>query len=129
MDNEKNYVDLWIDDVRECPYIGWVWAKNYDEAIEILKTNKVRQCSIDHDLSFLQYRNMYDPFTEKTGYDIVLWMEENDIWPEEVPIVHSHNPVGAKRMADVISNYYQCYPTSILRRAAASGKGIGWAKK
>ena len=107
MDNEKNYVDLWIDDVRECPYIGWVWAKNYDEAIEILKTNKVRQCSIDHDLSFLQYRNMYDPFTEKTGYDIVLWMEENDIWPEEVPIVHEESqpdePIREEESKKVLS--------------------------
>jgi hypothetical protein len=119
-------VDLWLDDVRPCPYIGWVWAKNYDEAIEILKTNKVRKCSLDHDLSFLQYANLHEPFFEKTGYDVVLWMEENNIWPEEPPVVHSHNPVGAHRMALVISDHYNCYPSSITQRAGTSGKGKGW---
>jgi hypothetical protein len=41
-----------------------------------------------------------------TGYDLVLWMAENNNWPSEKPQVHSANTVGAPRMRGVIDRYY-----------------------
>ena len=46
---------LWLDDLRppwRYGYIGWEWAKNAGEAIALLKTGKVTQASLDHDLSY-----------------------------------------------------------------------------
>jgi hypothetical protein len=40
-----------------------------------------------------------------TGYDLLMWMTEHDIWPSESIAVHSANIVGAKRMAGVIERY------------------------
>lgn len=102
---------LWLDDLRPAPE-GWTWAKTADEAILILMGNQVRVASLDHDLADEHYRQEA-PLTaaqiaaynkEKTGYDVVLWMEQNNVWPERV-IIHSFNPNGARRMADVACRY------------------------
>lgn len=97
---------LWLDDIRE-PWkhgcLGWAWAKTADQAIAILKSGKVTEASLDHDLS--EMATIGQPTVgEKTGYTVVLWMEENDAWPETVD-VHSMNPVGAQRMLDVICRH------------------------
>jgi hypothetical protein len=48
--------DLWVDDdpQRKPPTftdcgLHWTWVKNYDEAIEALKTGTVEFASLDHD--------------------------------------------------------------------------------
>lgn len=87
-------VKLWLDDLRTPPP-GWTWAKTFDEAVEILKTGLVVAASLDHDLGL-----------EKTGYDVVCWMEENDVWPKNGVSVHSMNPVGRAKMQVVIENNY-----------------------
>jgi len=40
-----------------------------------------------------------------TGYDLVKWMAENEVWPKNKPTVHSDNPVGRKNMLGVIDRY------------------------
>ena len=100
---------LWLDDVRE-PWkhgcIGWEWAKTAQEAISLLKTGTVTEASLDHDLSELATIGMA-PKGEETGYTVVCWMEDNNVWPENGVKVHSMNPVGKERMLQVISKHYE----------------------
>lgn len=119
----KNIVNLWLDDERPCPYVGnWLVAKNYEQAVQILRTHVVNRSSLDHDLSWEHYvpgayhlPEVYNNFTEKTGYDLVKWMHENDCWPLQAPVVHSQNPVGARRMAEIIADHYGCYVSGLLQ--------------
>jgi hypothetical protein len=100
---------LWLDDIRppwKHGYIGAEWAKTADEAISILKNGKVTFASLDHDLSELATIGMA-PAGEKTGYTVVCWMEENNVWPEGGVNVHSMNPSGAARMRAVIGAHYR----------------------
>jgi hypothetical protein len=96
-------VKLWLDDIRP-PHkygcIGWHWAKTGQEAIDVLKTGKVEEASLDHDLTELRTLGQDDG--SETGFDVVLWMEANDVWPVLGVRVHSLNPIGKQRMEDVI---------------------------
>ena len=103
----KNGVNmkLWLDDVRPCPFIGdWKIAKNYDEAVAIMSSYEIEEAWLDHDLAAEHYDD--EQTEEKTGYDFVIWMTENDKWPKDICIVHSMNPVGAKRMCDIIAEHF-----------------------
>ena len=122
---------LWLDDVRdpdehrynvEHRLEGFVWVTSYDEAIEVLKTGKVVYASLDHDLGLLsckecrQSAGSYEKWSEiqdhgcihgeKTGYNVICWMEENNVWPREGVRVHSANPAGKDRMLQVIRKIY-----------------------
>jgi hypothetical protein len=94
-------VKMWLDDYRDpekLDQIGWTWVKTAPEAIALLKTGKVKVASLDHDLGLMDCG---------TGYDVVLFLEENpDYWPEFGVRVHSRNPVAAKRMRTVIERHY-----------------------
>lgn len=95
----KEKIRLWLDDVRDPVYfgrLGWVWVKTYQEAIDAFEKYDVIEASLDHDLTKEQTLGFGD--SEKTGYDVVCWMEENHIFPVEGVTVHSANPSGAKRM-------------------------------
>jgi hypothetical protein len=92
-------VKLWLDDIRDpvrFGRLGWLWVKDYDAALEALQTLEISEASLDHDLSLLQTIGQVDE--EKTGYDVVLWMEEHGVFPPEGVTVHSANPAGARRM-------------------------------
>ncbi|VAW81561.1 hypothetical protein MNBD_GAMMA12-2513, partial [hydrothermal vent metagenome] len=54
---------VYLDDERPTPE-GWVRVYWPDEAIELLKTGKVKEISLDHDLGDDE---------RGTGYDVVLW--------------------------------------------------------
>ena len=85
---------LWLDDTRPAPP-DWVWCQSIEAAKTLLRTGKVESASLDHDLGL----------NKKTGYDLCMWMVENNTWPTNKPTVHSANPVGAIRMRGVISRY------------------------
>ena len=88
---------LWLDDVRTPDDdLGedLVWARNYDEAIEALGAHEFSAAYLDHDLM---------P-EEPTGYDVVAWMVAHDRVPPKV-VIHSHNPVGADAMADLVRDW------------------------
>jgi hypothetical protein len=85
---------LWLDDLREPPSNDYEWAKTYEEAIASLNKN-ITFSSLDHDLGL-----------DKSGYDVVCYMEENDIWPKDGVHVHSMNPVGKDRMNAAIYRHY-----------------------
>lgn len=93
---------LWVDDERPAP-VGWDVARNYDEAIAKLSTNKYDRVSLDHDIaSFTSEREM-------TGYDIALWLAErkytSSAWVPSIVTVHSANPAGRARIQGVIDRY------------------------
>jgi hypothetical protein len=93
-------VRLWLDDVRDPARfgrVGWDWVKTYDEAIAAFEHYDVVEASLDHDLTVTQTLGGVD--TEKTGYDLVCWMEEHFVLPRQGVTVHSANPSGAHRMA------------------------------
>jgi hypothetical protein len=97
---------LWLDDQRN-PFhhgaIGAVWVKTYEEAIELLATGEVVVASLDHDLNMAQTMGLDN--REHTGYDVLVWMEQNDVWPEKV-LVHSANPSGKMRMLQAVQQHY-----------------------
>jgi hypothetical protein len=103
---------LFLDDVRDCPFIGdWKVARNYDEAVKIMQENEIEEAWLDHDLAEDHYTHASQTDAgyvspNKTGYDFVLWMQENNRWPTEQCVVHSMNPVGSQRMCNVIAEHY-----------------------
>lgn len=86
---------LWLDDERTPPE-GWEWVKTPRACIAFLARHRddVEVLSLDHDLG-----------GDSTGREVVHWMIMRDTWPTRGCIVHSANPVGAKRMADDIDRY------------------------
>lgn len=106
---------LWIDDVRPAPE-GWEWATNFDEAVAAFKNGEVTHASFDHDLGF--YKGAEDVtwdhttwkfgnyhHSDPTGYDLILWVVQEDMWPTEGCAVHSLNPVGHRAICDTIERY------------------------
>jgi hypothetical protein len=92
---------LWLDDVRKPPFGYDLVAKTADEAIAILQAFEVEHCSLDHDLGLEAYATVSgdqpihrSTLKEKTGYDVLLWMEETDRWCPDISI-HTMNPKGA----------------------------------
>jgi hypothetical protein len=86
---------MWFDDseARGCPK-GWVWARNVDEAIEILKTGEVTECSLDHDMDEEVCPGYFS--SPLTGSDLVRWMTKHlppESWPHTIRI-HSRNMGG-----------------------------------
>ena len=119
---------LWLDDERPAPE-GWYWVKTGAAAIACLLDqgdDPITHMSFDHDLADVHYEYWHlghNPAwsvpkdhpvraeareraaKERTGYDVLLWMAEHNIWPTEACYVHSHNSVGAERMVGVINRY------------------------
>ena len=77
---------LWVDDARAEPD-GWTRARDVKMAQAYLSAYEVEEVSLDHDLG-----------RGGNGVDLVRWMIERKLVPEQVRI-HSWNPVGAKTMA------------------------------
>lgn len=100
---------MWLDDERPAPE-GWIHAKTVEEAIRLLGTGSVVEASLDHDLGMCG--ECIGGFDGKalqckhrgTGYELVLWMAENEVWPQSVR-VHSMNPVGRSNMLQIIGRY------------------------
>lgn len=87
---------LFLDDVR-CEPFGWTKVDGYHDCIRCLQENKgqIEEISLDHDLGEL-----------KTGYDVCLWLVENNFWDGIKKITfHSSNPVGVKNMTQLIDRY------------------------
>lgn len=113
-------VNMWLDDVRPAPE-GWVHVTTAWEAIALIKAGKVARASLDHDLGLCSpcerkeeaFKDLADHTGRRvrnctcmTGYKLCLWMAENNKWPDEKPVVHSANPVGAFAMRAIIDRYF-----------------------
>ncbi len=86
---------VFLDDVREAPE-GWVRAYWPDEVISYLKTGRVSELSLDHDLG---------NDLKGTGYTVLVWIEYqtvvNGFDPPKIT-VHSANPPAGIRMEAAI---------------------------
>lgn len=87
---------LYLDDERPTPD-GWVRVYTANGAIDELRSpDRYTHVSLDHDLG--------DLYT--TGYTVACWIEEyaheNPDWPVPIITCHSANPVGRKRIEQVI---------------------------
>lgn len=86
----KEELKIFLDDERQEPK-GWIKKSNYLQCIEILEQCKVSHLSLDHDLG-----------EEKTGYDVVKWIEEKSFhdasYQPPIMIIHSANPAGRQNM-------------------------------
>ena len=118
---------LWLDDIRNPIAYGCLnadWVKTVDEFKSAWQTGKYSHMSLDHDLGACE--TCMGPLDPEewlvlsgglsmphcphvgTGYDVVCWLEANpELWPIAKPEVHSSNPVGSKRMLDVINRFYK----------------------
>ena len=113
---------LWLDDERIPPTkeqcnINWLWVKSVDAAIEQLKTGNVVFASLDHDLADEHYKAYqvaainntamdYSQCKEKTGYDVLCWMEEHDVWPVDGVRIHTMNGPRKQTMLAVVQKAY-----------------------
>jgi hypothetical protein len=93
---------VWLDEVRDAPQ-GWIHVTTPEEAIELLRSGEVEEISLDHDLG------LATPESERTGYDVVVWLEEavaTGAWEHALPVIHVHsaNPVGWRRMEQAIAS-------------------------
>lgn len=86
---------VYLDDERATPE-GWTRVYWPEEAIDLLKTNKVTEISLDHDLGDDDHG---------TGYDVLLWIEEAVVTegfkPPEM-YVHSANSSARAKMQQAI---------------------------
>lgn len=98
---------IYLDDKRPTPN-GWIGARWPEDVIRHLETGDVEAVSLDHDLGD----------EERTGYHVLLWIEEavatRGFVPPEMSI-HSDNGGARPRMRLAIQ--------SILRLAAANSCG------
>lgn len=108
---------LWHDDIRRPPDDSWEWARTNDDAKRLLETGDVTEISLDHDLGLhgadpdvpdADLQCLPEGMRPEEGWELVRWMVLLDLVPPRVTI-HSHNPAGAKRMADILrDNGYAC---------------------
>lgn len=81
---------IWLDDVREPPDSSWTWCQDSKAAIACLRYCQVEEASLDHDLG------LWD-----TGVAVAEWIASMEK-PPKVVKVHSMNPVGAKRLRQIL---------------------------
>ena len=90
---------LLIDDMRNIDVTRV--ARTFDEGIEALKEGGWDTLFLDHDLASYDSEGK-----EKTGYDVMCWLEANpEHLPKSIKIVSS-NPVGRRNMQVVIDKLY-----------------------
>ena len=107
---------LWLDDYRDpgkYSKLEWTWVKTAEDAVKILRTGQVEFASLDHDLTDEQMvrggtlGQIYED-GHKSGYDVVEFLEQHpEFWPRDGVNVHSANPVGKKRMQQIIDRHYK----------------------
>ncbi len=109
-------LNLWLDGVHIAPTFiesGLVWtvARTGDEAIELLRSGDVEFASLDHDLAtervcehLLDVEN--NRFNGKTGWDVITWMTENNVWPKNGVRIHTANEVRRLFMLSLVQKVY-----------------------
>jgi hypothetical protein len=99
---------VFLDDMRTPPD-GWILVRWPEEVIELLKTGKVKEVSLDHDLAdpLVDGQGYCSSRKERTGYDVLLWIEEQVATSDFVPpIIHIHtsNASARKKMEMAVNN-------------------------
>lgn len=97
---------VFLDDERSPPE-GWLLVRWPEEAIALLKTGKVLEISLDHDLGDDEHG---------TGNDVIHWIEEqvfNEGFRPPKITVHSANSSARQKMEAGIKSIYRYYHTRI----------------
>jgi hypothetical protein len=97
---KDNCLKVFLDDERDAPE-GWVFVNTPDSVIALLEAGMVSHLSLDHDLG--------DDEGIGTGYDVVLWLEEQVFNGEkfenlETITVHSANASARIKMEQGIES-------------------------
>lgn len=81
---------------------GWVRVRTPEEAIDLLRGGEVEELSLDHDLGLDVGKH------ERTGYDVLLWLEAEvaagRVSPPAVISVHSGNVGAVRRMEQAVES-------------------------
>ena len=89
-------INVYLDDIRT-PMNGkvgdtfWVVVRTIEATKTLLEAGVVGNMSLDHNLG-----------PGETGYDLVKWMEAENVWPGGSIAVHSGNIVGRENMMAVL---------------------------
>jgi hypothetical protein len=119
----ETHINLYMDDVRSCPYVGFLTVRTVEDAMLHLSVpDHVNRCSLDHDMGSCAdcqatQADIGDMRTPETtfmrwcphvldGTKLVRWMVETGHWPLQKPVVHSANPVGRARMQALIDQFF-----------------------
>ena len=82
---------LYVDDERCLPSQEWDLARNYREAMYMLKHTKYDEVSLDHDIASYDTEG-----NEKTGYDILCYLERRRIYYNNpIPYIYIHTANAA----------------------------------
>ena len=85
--------------------LGWTRTYTAQQTIDLLKTGQVTDLSLDHDLGIGNSRIISGP---RTGYDVLLWMEEavvtHGFSPPERIHIHSANTAAVPRMKAAVDS-------------------------
>lgn len=96
---------VYLDDVRPIPS-GWHGARWPAEVIDMIQNCSVEELSLDHDLGDTALAEQENR-KERTGYDVLLWIEEQVATtvfiPPPVIHVHSSNGPGVAKMQAAIT--------------------------
>jgi hypothetical protein len=95
-------IKVFLDDERPVPP-GWIHARWPEDVIELLKNGDVDEISLDHDLAdtLMEGQGYCPSVKERTGYDVLLWIEEQVILHNFIPpkiSIHTSNPSARQKM-------------------------------
>lgn len=106
---------LWIDDYRDAPDETWTVVRKVQPAISLLAKYHAIEISIDHDIENRPDDETFKPVAYFIGekYAILnkiserLGVPTDPVEERGYPIirVHSDNPVGAKELLGIFSDY------------------------
>lgn len=90
---------IWLDDERSIPDSEWTLARSSRMAIELMRRwqegyashqgyVRLDEVSLDHDLG-----------GDDTGFIVLNWMVEHNVWPRELTIHTSNRPARERMLA------------------------------
>lgn len=103
---------IYLDDCR-VPPVGWTLAKTAEEVLVLLRQGGVEELSLDHDLGFYEVSPgvWREDKLAPDGTWLVKTMVREGLWPATKPLVHSANDPAAKRMRNLIDDFFgRCEP-------------------
>jgi hypothetical protein len=80
-----NPTKLWVDDIRRPPDDTWAWARRNHEALLILQSGEITECSLDHDMGLHEH----DP-------------DQPNADEERIPMEHQLEPDGRALVDEMI---------------------------
>jgi len=84
-------INIFLDDLRPAPE-GFVLARTAEEAIRLLKMEKVDTLSLDFDLGW----------DRPTGFAVARFMAETGRYPRHI-VLHTANPFGRRLMYGLLA--------------------------